>query len=311
MWRTPLPGRFWLVKDNRYNYHPENAPVDGSGDLLGARIDTEYFETLQLEIVAGRVTDEEFDYIVINEAAAKLLGPVHPIGQSYADLLRSASKGLLTPPEWLDRPVAAVVKDFHFMDLHAKIRPTVFMLGTSRGGGSLMVRIRSGDVETTLASIERTWKQFAPDAPMEYTFLDEDFARLFEAEVRLGQMSGFFAAVAILIACLGLFGLSAFMAEQRTKEIGIRKVLGASARDIVQLLSKNFLWLLLLGNLVAWPIGYLVMHRWLEDFAYRIDIGVGVFLVTGLVVLVLVLISVGGQALRASLANPVESLRYE
>ena len=101
------------------------------------------------------------------------------------------------------------------------------------------------------------------------------------------------------------------MAEQRTKEIGIRKVLGASARDIVQLLSKNFLWLLLLGNLVAWPIGYLVMQRWLEDFAYRIDIGVGVFLVTGAVALVLVLISVGGQAIRASLANPVESLRYE
>ena len=135
--------------------------------------------------------------------------------------------------------------------------------------------------------------------------------KLFQAEVRLGKTFGFFAALAIFIACLGLFGLAAFMAEQRTKEIGIRKVLGASARDIVRLLSKNFLWLLLLGNLVAWPIGYFVMQRWLEDFAYRIDIGVSVFFVTGAVTLVLVLISVGGQALRASLANPVESLRYE
>jgi len=211
------------------------------------------------------------------------------------------------------------VKDFHFADLHTEIQPTIFWLANNPPPPKnywwpprhLMARISTGEIEATLASMEQTWKQFIPDEPLQYLFLDDDFGKLFEAEVRLGKTFGFFAALAIIIACLGLFGLAAFMAEQRTKEIGIRKVLGASARDIVQLLSRNFLWLLLIGNLVAWPIGYLVMHRWLEDFAYRIDIGVGVFLVTGAVALVLVLVSVGGQALRASLANPVESLRYE
>jgi len=204
------------------------------------------------------------------------------------------------------------VKDFHWANMHTKIQPTVFWLGYSYWfPGHMMVRIRTGDVEATLASMEQVWKQFIADEPMEYVFLDDDFDKVFQAEMRLGKTFGFFAALAIFIACLGLFGLAAFMAEQRTKEIGIRKVLGASARDIVQLLSKNFLWLLLIGNLVAWPIGYFVMQRWLEDFAYRIDIGVGVFLVTGAVALVLVLVSVGGQAIRASLANPVESLRYE
>ena len=130
--------------------------------------------------------------------------------------------------------------------------------------------------------------------------------------IRLGAATcDDFDGLAILIACLGLFGLATYMGEQRTKEIGIRKVLGASARDVVQLLSKNFLWLLLIGNLVAWPIGYIAMNRWLEDFAFRIDIGAGIFVMTGAVALVLVVISVGGQALRASLANPVDAIRYE
>ncbi len=150
-----------------------------------------------------------------------------------------------------------------------------------------------------------------PDVVKGYSFLDEDFARLFEDETRLSKAFGFFATLAIIIACLGLFGLAAFMAEQRTKEIGIRKTLGASARNIVQLLSKHFLWLLLIGNVLAWPIGYVAMNRWLEDFAFRIDIGAGIFILTGAVALVLVVISVGGQALRASLANPVDSIRYE
>ena len=278
-------------------------------DIAIALGDADLFETLQLEILAGRITDEDEQAhrLVINEAAAKLLGNDHVIGQSFADL--SSHDPLV---EWLETPIVAVVKDFHFADLHTEIQPTVYWLGNHWWLPShLMARISIGDIQTTLASMEQTWKQFIPDEPMEYVFLDDDFGKLFEAELRLGKTFGFFAALAIFIACLGLFGLAAFMAEQRTKEIGIRKVVGASARDIVQLLSKNFLWLLLLGNLVAWPIGYLVMQRWLEDFAYRIDIGVGVFLVTGAVALVLVLISVGGQAIRASLANPVESLRYE
>ncbi len=175
----------------------------------------------------------------------------------------------------------------------------------------MIVRLQSSDLQATLSSIESAWREFIPGEALNYSFLDDDFARLFEAENRLARAFGFFASLAIIIACLGLFGLAAFMAEQRTKEIGVRKTLGASVRDIVSLMSKHFLWLLLIGNIIAWPLGYILMNKWLENFAFRIEIGVGTFLLTGGVALVLVIISVGGQALRASLANPVDSLRYE
>ncbi len=175
----------------------------------------------------------------------------------------------------------------------------------------MIVRLQSSDLQATLSSIESAWREFIPGEALNYSFLDDDFARLFEAENRLARAFGFFASLAIIIACLGLFGLAAFMAEQRTKEIGVRKTLGASVQNIVQLLSTHFLWLLLVGNIIAWPLGYILMNKWLENFAFRIEIGVGTFVLTGFVALVLVVISVGGQALRASLANPVDSLRYE
>lgn len=270
-------------------------------------------ETLQLELVAGRNVrhdDGPWASFLINETAAELFGPDNPIGSTPRDLLLEA--GYQPPEGGRNAPIVGVVKDFQYADMHTAIQPTHFQLaGPNWVFPHIVARLQSGDLQATLASIDRAWNDFFPDEALDYSFLDEDFARLFEAENRLTKAFGIFAALAIIIACLGLFGLATFMAEQRTKEIGIRKTLGASVRNIVQLLSRHFLWLLLIGNVLAWPIGYFVMNKWLEDFAFRIDIGVGIFVLTGAMALVLVVISVGGQALRASLANPVDSIRYE
>jgi putative ABC transport system permease protein len=284
----------------------------GAVRVAMGRIDADFVETLQLQLVAGRnLSDNDpMGSFLINEAAADLFGSENVIGSTVRDQfvklgIRVDSGG--------DGQVVGVVKDFQYADMHTEVKAALFWLQPANNVSSphILVRLQAGDVQAALASIESTWSQFIPDEALKYSFLDEDFARLFEAEDRLGKAFGFFATLAIIIACLGLFGLAAFTAEQRTKEIGIRKTLGASVESIVQLLSKHFLWLLLIGNLVAWPIGYIAMNRWLDTFAFRIEIGVGIFALTGALALVLVVISVGGQALRASLANPVDSIRYE
>ncbi len=166
-------------------------------------------------------------------------------------------------------------------------------------------------MQQTIAGIEAAWKELAPEAPFEYTFFDQDLAAQYKAEQRLGKIFSLFTGFAILVACLGLFGLAAFTAEQRTKEIGIRKVLGASVAGIVGLLSKDFLNLVLIANIIAWPIAWWVMSRWLDDFAYRVEIGWWVFAVAGCIALLIALLTVSYQAVKAALSNPVKSLRAE
>ncbi|HEX9653146.1 MAG TPA: FtsX-like permease family protein, partial [bacterium] len=183
--------------------------------------------------------------------------------------------------------------------------------GSIRGMNWFSVRLRAGDIPKTLSVLEENWKETAPSLPFQFSFLDEDLERQYRNEERLIQIAGYSAGLAIFIACMGLLGLAAFTAEQRTKEIGIRKVLGASVPDVVALLSKDFSKWIILANLIAWPVAYLVMTRWLQNFAYRTHIDWWMFAMAGGIALVIALLTVSTQAVKAALANPVDSLRYE
>ncbi|MFB3105525.1 MAG: ABC transporter permease, partial [Pseudomonadales bacterium] len=214
------------------------------------------------------------------------------------------------------RPVIGVVRDFHVTSLHTAVRPQVLLIerGWSGWFTSILVRIAPGDVPGTLAYVEKTWDALTGGLDflaLEYSFLDEKVERQYKAEARLQTIFGFFSTLAIVIACLGVFGLAAFMAERRTKEIGIRKVLGATAGSIVVLLSKDLVRLVVLAVIVASPLVYLAMRRWLEGFAYRIEFGVGVLVLAGVLALLIALLTVSYHSVKASQANPVESLRYE
>ena len=245
------------------------------------------------------------DAVVANEAAVRQFGWEEPLGKRV--WINSEEAGA----------VIGVVRDFHTASLHEAIEPVVMRAATgdlSAAGDLaryLVIRIRGADVAEALRSLEARWDAVEPDRPFAYSFLDEDMEALYAAEQRLGWIAGAFAGLAVFIACLGLFGLAAFAAEQRTKEIGVRKVLGASVASIVALLAKEFVMLVGVAFVVAVPVAYLAMRRWLEGFAYRIDLGVGVFLLVGTLALGIALLTVSYQAVKAAQADPVKALRYE
>lgn len=287
-------------------------------DLSSA--ETDIVATMGLEQVAGgdlvqALTDETPRGLLLNESAARLLkeryGWQDPIGHRLTILDYYAQYGGGVP-----HPIIGVVKDFNVKSLHTAIRPQVLLIerGWSYWTTKIYVRIGPGDVAGTLAYLEQTWSRFTGGLDfmaMQYAFLDQKIDHLYASEMRLQTIFGFFSTLAIVIACLGVFGLAAFLAERRTKEIGIRKVLGATVASLVLLLSKDFVRLVAVAFVVASPLAYLAMRRWLEGFAYRIELGVGVLLLVGVLALVLALLTVSYQSIRASLANPVESLRYE
>ena len=267
-------------------------------------VDFGYIRTLGMKITAGRDFSRDFSTdgsaAIINRVAARHFGWGDPIGKEL-----SVPDGVKTA----DYRVIGVVEDFHYDSLKSAIGPLVMVLGNSPG--AISFRIETGRAAETVDLLRNTWSRFAPGQPLEYSFLDDRFAAVYRSERRLGLIFRIFAGLAIFIACLGLLGLSSYLAEQRTKEIGIRKVIGASGPEIVGLLSREFTKWVLAANLIAWPVAYFVMQRWLRGFAYRAEIGVGIFLLSGLLALLIALLTVSYQAIRAALANPVESLRYE
>jgi putative ABC transport system permease protein len=224
----------------------------------------------------------------------------------------------LTPDEVIGKsfrmnstgPVVGVMKDFHFEGLQKNLEPLVMTVWPS-WFGYVSLRLDARDMPETLAFVERTWRAVVPDRPFAYFFLHDDFDRQYRAEERFGQVFAVFGGLAIFISCLGLFGLAAFTAEQRTKEIGVRKVLGASAPDIVLLLNRDVTRLVALAAVLAAPVVYLAMHRWLATFAYRIEISWPIFLIAGLAALLVTWLTVAYQSIRAALADPVKALRYE
>lgn len=270
--------------------------------LWTLRSDYDFIKTMRMELTDGRVFSNEFatdsTAVILNEAAVKILGMTNPIGQFVYRFSE-------------DKPlkIIGVVKDFNFQSLHQEIRPLI-MLPEGRGSVAA-VRLMPDNIAATIKSVEEVWNRFQNGQPFVYAFLDEEFDALYRAEQRVSQIVGIFAGLAIFVACLGLLGLAAYMAEQRTKEIGIRKVLGASVGGIVILLSKEFLKWVLIANVIAWPVAYYFMGSWLENFAYRIDLTAGAFILAGAAALIIAMITVSLQAAKAATANPVEALKYE
>jgi len=204
-----------------------------------------------------------------------------------------------------------VVKNFNFRSLHSEVEPLTLRYGMPYSLNRILVGIKAGHTAATIAALEKTWKAEAPQRPFLYHFLDQSFNQQYESDQHFGYLFSLFSCLAILIACLGLFGLATFTAQQRIKEIGIRKVLGASVYNIVALISKDFLRLVLIATVIAVPLCVLIMNQWLKDFAYRIAISPGIFIATAFIALFIALITISWQTVKAALANPVQSIKNE
>jgi putative ABC transport system permease protein len=299
MFQSGIPGEAFLYDKVKGN------------DIVACQyldVDYDFEKTYQIKIKEGRFFSKDFstdtNAVLINETAAKEFKACKPLGKILSAVEVSGRRNTYK--------IIGVVKDFNYESLHQTVRPLVFHLSSVKQAGVYFtIRVKSNDVKNTLASIEKVWHEFAGNKYFKCTFIDENLARMYEADKKIGTITTAFSFIAIFIACLGLFGLAAFVTEQRIKEIGIRKVLGASIMEIVLLLSKEFTKWVVIANLIAWPVAFYVMNNWLHDFAYRIEIGWTVFILSGIIALVIAIVTVSLQTVKAALANPIESLKYE
>jgi len=269
-------------------------------------VDENYISTLGIQMLAGRNFSKNFasdsSGVILNEAAARIFG----WGEKATGHIISTTQN---NGEITSYHVIGIVKNFHFKSLHELISPLVMVL--SPNPGMMIVKLKTKDAAGLLAAAKIKWTAFGTEEPFAYSFLDERFNNTYQSEQKIGLILGIFAGLTIFVACLGLFGLAKFTAEQRTKEIGIRKVLGATVSGVVALLSKDFLKLVLAAFIIASPIAWYIMNRWLQDFAYRIDISAWVFVIAALLAVIITIITVSFQAIKAAIANPVKSLRTE
>jgi putative ABC transport system permease protein len=286
---------------------PQGFSLDRIQMMGSISIDSDFIPIIGLEVVAGRnfsseIATDQSKSILINQTAARQFGWDDPIGKSIREL-----------NNWnTTKTVIGVVRDFHVESLHHKISPLLIESEPSQYR-FILIKIRSESLPETLSFLREKWKEFDPTETFDYWFLDESesFTWQYQSEQRLSKMFSYFALLAIFITCLGLLGLASFTAEQRTKEIGIRKAMGASISSITLLLLRRFAKWILIANIIAWPIAYLAMNRWLQNFAYRINIGLGAFILAGTIVLVIALLTITLQAIKAARANPVDALGYE
>jgi hypothetical protein len=265
-------------------------------------IDYNYFKTLGMEIIEGRPYSKEYttdpeEALIVNEEAVKVMGMESPIGKRL-EIGDNQAK------------IIGVVNNYHFRSLRQEIEPLILILNPQQCW-ALFARLRSEDIPQTIGHMEKVWGRFAPGFPFNYRFMDEAIDNLYRSEKQIGTIFRYFAMLAIFISCLGLFGLASFMAEQRTKEIGIRKVLGATVSHILLLLSKEFAKWVLIANIIAWPVAYYAMNRWLQGYAYRINIALWSFVLAAALALAIAIITVSYQAVRAATAHPADALRYE
>jgi putative ABC transport system permease protein len=294
------PGRHF----NGWGHTIEGRPNTENFPLYTIWGDYDLVNLLNLEIIQGRYFSRDYTTdsaaLVINETAVKEMGLSNPIGTR-----------LMYSTEWGYFTIVGVVKDIHFESLHNPIKPMVIYPITSNWGNYTLVKISGFDVRNTVGFINKIWNKFTQQQPFAFSFLDEDYDKLYKADKQTGKIFGVFTSLAILIACLGLFGLNSYSTEQRFKEIGIRKVLGASVSQIVFLLSKEVFTLLIIAIVIASPFAFHFMSQWLQNFAYRVDIQWRVFLFAGMMGLAVALLTVSYQSIKAAVANPVESIKYE
>ncbi len=298
---TSLPG----LEAAGTSMDPVGPLREGTFRLSVFWIDDTYTDAMDVNLVTGRTfaaapSPDTDDALLLNESAVTAFGWASP-EEAMGETIRIWGES---------RTVIGVVEDFHFESLREPIQPLLFLPEFGTVGG-LVVRVRGDNFQESLAQLAQGWEQLNTAQPFTYTFLDQDLAELYDAERRWGRIIGAAAMLAILIACLGLFGLAAYAAEQRTKEIGVRKVLGASVGGLVALLTKDFARLVLVAFVVAVPLAYYAAQRWLDSFAYRMELGAGIFLLAGGLILCIALFTVSYQAIRAALTDPVKSLRYE
>ena len=288
-------------------YDWEGREEGQEADIILNLVDYDFIPMLDLELVEGRNFSKEYSTdatqaYILNEEAIKEMGMQDPLGKQFSYGKRKGT-------------IIGVLKNAHFRSLHVEIEPHVFFflndVSEATQYGVVLIKIDGNKTEEALAKIQGVWKNINPISPFEYHFLDQKYDSLYSKEKKIGTILNAFTLFAIVISCLGLFGLASFLTERRTSEIGIRKVLGASESGIVFLLSKQFTKWVLIANLFAWPAAYFVMNEWLKSFAYRINIGVWAFVLSGLLAVGIALGTVSYQALKAARANPIDSLRYE
>jgi putative ABC transport system permease protein len=298
-----------ITNINDMVFYGEEKTIKDNIDVQINAVENDYLETLGIQLLSGRMFSKDFSgdsaSIIINETAMKKLGytTANAIGKKIKYDIGIFHGAL---------EITGVVKDFNFQSLHSQIQPygfTTSVLGNRYG--YVIAGLNTKDYATIIKKIQHTWTRLFPTVPFNYSFLDQDFQRNYESEARTSGIISSFTIIAILIACLGLFGLSAFSAEQRTKEIGIRKVLGASVSQVAILLSKNFLGLVAIAIFIALPLADWMMNKWLREFAYRIHITWFTFALSGLTAILIALLTISFQSIKAAIANPVKSLRTE
>jgi putative ABC transport system permease protein len=290
--------------------YKEGKSADNAKTVFMNRVDVSFLQTLDIKAVAGRLFSRDFpadtnNRIILNEQAIRqfeFASPAEAVGKNIV-----ADRG----SEKIRYHIVGVVKDFHFKDLHNTIESYGFLLNRSRNFNYLVANVKNSDLEMALRSMAATWAKLNPLEPFEYSFLDQDFGNNYAAEHRLANIIQYFTIVAIFISCLGLFGLTTFSVEQRTREIGIRKVLGASTAGIVSLLSKDFLKLVMLSLLIAFPLAWYFLHNWLQNFAYRAPFSIWIVLLAGGIAVLIAFLTISIQAIKVALSNPVENLRSE
>jgi putative ABC transport system permease protein len=301
----------------RDTYWPEGADKDDMSrmvSLMSWSIDDDYIGTLGMKVLTGRDFDHrrssDSSAVIVNEAAVRKLGfGNNVLGKKIIQIVGQKEDGLPDPNQTKEWTIIGVVEDFHYESMKESIDPLALFMKPNNG--SVALRFDAAHSDDVIASAERVWKSLAPDRPFVYTFLDDDFTKMYTYEQRLGRIFVTFSILAIIIACLGLFGLTAFTAEQRTKEIGIRKTLGASVPSIVILLSREFGLLVIIAYAIAAPLAWYATGRWLEEYTYRTEVGIFVYAIAGVSALVIAWITMSYQSIRAAMANPVKSLRSE
>jgi ABC-type antimicrobial peptide transport system permease subunit len=280
------------------NWPGEDPNTDISFEIFGAGYD--FIETMGMHIKEGRSFSKSYgsdsSKLILNEAAIKAMHMKGPVGKT----VRLFGK---------DMQIIGVVKDFHFESMHEAIKPSVINLVPQ--GGTIVASIQGNHQQAIINAIQYLYEKFNPGFPFTFNFLDEAYQQQYESETTVSALSKYFAGLAIIISCLGLFGLAAFTAQKRRKEIGIRKVVGASTANITTMLSKDFIKLICISLIIAFPVSWWLMHRWLQSFAYRINISLFVFMIAGAAVIGITLITISFQAVKAAIANPVRSLRTE
>ena len=288
------------------DYYKVEGRGDEQFDLISYMTDDYFLNTMGITLTRGRGFSPGYAdsaSVILNEAAVKYFGLNDPIART----ITYPSSGTFT--------VIGVMKDFNFATLYSPITPFALFHSSSKSytlpSSSIVVRVHGGDLPKTIAILASEWRAYAPAAPFEYAYLDATFEAEYLSSQRLGKVFLVFSALTILIACIGLLGLAAYSTEQRTKEIGIRKVLGASLGDIVGLLSKDFIFLVIVANALAWPASWYVMHQWLQDFAYRVDIAWEIFATAGSMAIAIAMLTVSTHAIKAALSDPVKALRCE